>query len=223
MSPILDEFRQSARPRQKPITLGLMKLKRATAVGLCSIVAGLLAPAGARAAVTAPSCTNDASALRFQVDRNTNGRDKPLRTIDLRPGHGTSATSVRPVSLTIMRRGRIRTLHFANLEDQYVYRARRGEQSRFLAVYLEDSSGYGSVTFGQQELVSVPVPVPIPAPALAVLPAPLQALFAGGKISVLLPALSSGAGYGQNACARALPLTVGEATVPHKASTRRRF
>jgi hypothetical protein len=198
-----------------------MKLKRVTAVGLCSILAGLLAPAGARAAVTAPSCTNDASALRFQVDRNTNGRDKALRTIDLRPGHGTSATSVKPVSLTIMRRGRIRTLHFANLEDQYVYRARRGEQSRFLAVYVEDSSGYGSVTFGQQELVSVPVP--IPAPALAVLPAPLQALFAGGKISVLLPALSSGAGYGQNVCARALPLTVGEATAAHKASTRRRL
>lgn len=197
-----------------------MNLKRATAVGLCSILACLLAPAGAQAAVTAPACTN-APALRFQVDRNSFGREKALRTIDLRPGHGTSATSVKPVSLTIMRRGRIRTLHFANLEDQYVYRARRGEQSRFLAVYLEDSSGYGEITFGQQELVSVPVP--IPAPALAVLPAPLQALFAGGKISVLLPALSSGAGYGRNVCARALPLTVGEATSAHKASTRRRL
>ncbi len=197
-----------------------MNLKRATAVGLCSILAGLLAPAGAQAAATAPACINEAPALRFQVDRNKFGREKALRTIDLRPGRGTSATSVKPVSLTVMRRGRIRTLHFANLEDQYAYRARRGEQSRFLAVYLEDSSGYGSVTFGQQV---VSVPVPIPAPALAVLPAPLQGLFAGGKISVLLPALSSGAGYGQNVCARALPLTVGEATAAHKASTRRRL
>lgn len=196
-----------------------MKLKRATAVGLCSILAGMLAPAGARAAVTAPSCTNGASALRFQVDRNTNGRDKALRTIDLRPGHGTSATSVKPVSLTIMRRGRIRTLHFANLEDQYVYRARRGEQSRFLAVYLEDSSGYGSVTFGQQQLVSVPVPAPL----LAGVPAPFQGLFPGGQFTLLLPAASNGGSYGQNVCARTLPLTVGEATAAHKASTRRRL
>lgn len=190
--------------------------RNAAAAATTIALTALVAPATAQAA-TAPACTTKNAALAFQVDRNAFGRDKSLRAIDFRPAGGTSATSTTPISLTVMRNGASRTLRFDSQQGQYRYRARRGEQARFMAVYLEDGSGYGAVALGAQQRVTIPLPV------LGSLPPPLAALFPNDEISVFLPSLTSGGVYGSSVCARGLPLTVGEGTAARRARTRRGF
>jgi len=187
-------------------------VKRITAAILCTGLLVLVAPAGAEAAT---ACTGPA-ALSFQVDRSTFGSDTRQRTIDLQPAGGGSASAVKPISVMVMRNGSNRALQFADLQDQYVYQAKPGEQARFVAAYLEDKSAYGALG-----VALVPVPVPVTVPGSEGLPAPLNSLFPGGQLTLPLPLLSVGGVFSQDICARVLTLTVGEASAARKARTRR--
>lgn len=186
----------------------------------CAAVFAAVAPSPAGAATVA-ACADNAPALEWQVDRNSTGRDRSRRAISLRYANGGgSASVVKPISVTIVRGGKTRTVAWSSLQGEYRYRARKGERAGLMAVYSEDSSGYSRSTVG----------------ALAFLPVDLSGLFSGlvtptlqqlqpvfgllpPALQVVVPAGNLPGSYGGQSCARLQPLVVQEKAGARQART----
>ncbi len=183
---------------------------------------GVLAGAVALAAVAPASASADAVAtcsaktpvLQFQVDRNATGRDRTRRAISLQYGGGSSAAAIKPIRLTIVRGGKTRTMQLSSLNSEYRYRARKGERAAFMAVYAEDSSGYGQSTTAPPMILQPLVGV---SPGLlgivfGLVPAPL--------LQVLVPTSSNPGAFSSDVCARVQPLVVQEKAAPSSSRSR---
>ena len=160
-------------------------------------VVGMLVSAGA---AQAASCSSSSTpSLKWEVVGSGTTRGISL----VSTADGFQGSAVFPASVTILRGGGTIQRTFTSRSSQYVYKARKGEQVRFLAVYSEDSSGYGGTQFGVQQVTPVTLP-PLVA-SLLTLPSVIN-------IKVPFPATPLGApgAFGANLCTRSLGALVAE-------------
>jgi hypothetical protein len=160
-------------------------------------VAGMLVSAGAAQAASCAS--NTTPALKWEVVGSGTTRGISLVSTE----KGFQGSAIFPASVTIFRGGETIQKTFTNRSAQFVYRARRGEQVRALAVYSEDASGYGATQFGVQQIT--PVTLPAPVASLLTLPSLIN-------IKVPFPATPVGLApaFGSNLCTRSLGALVAE-------------
>ncbi len=185
-----------------------------------SALMALMIAVPAAEAATPAACTGS-SVLEWRVYR-----DGSKRLVELADASaGTTASATQPVAITVIRNGVSRSFAWRTSVDGYLYRPARGEQARFLAVYLEDSSGYGTNTAGPNQSITVPIP------GFELVAGVLTPLFPTGTITVPLPLpvpLPAGlqpapnTTYRSSVCVRTLPLTIAEAgTASRRAKSRR--
>lgn len=182
---------------------------------LVGAVAAALVAATPASAASVAACTNKQPVLRFNVDRNSTGKDRTRRAISLSYGGYTSAAAITPIRLTIVRGGKTVTKTWPTLNGEYRYKAHKGESVAFMAIYAEDSSGYGRSTTGTPTILPIPLPVDVAGLGSSITP-PLQAVFGllpsplQPLLQVLVPTGSNPGAFASNICARIQPLVVSE-------------
>jgi hypothetical protein len=161
-------------------------------------VAGMLATAGAAQAASCSSATTPA--LKFEVVADGKTRGVSLTSTE----KGFNGSAIFPASIQVIRNGQTVSRTFTNRSSQYLYKPAKGEQTRFLAVYTEDSSDYNAAQFGVQQIS--PVALPEPVASLLLLPSVIN-------IKVPFPATPIGlpTGFNTQLCTRSLGAMVTEA------------
>jgi hypothetical protein len=172
--------------------------RRAIVVGLACL-AGSLATAGAAQATTCSSASTPA--LKFEVVSDGASRGVSLTSTE----KGFTASAMFPAALQVIRGGQTIQKTLTSRSSQYVYKPTKGEQVRFLALYNEDSSGYGATQFGVGLGQIAPIALPPIVGTLLALPAVIT-------VQVPFPATPVGfpTGFNPSLCTRSLGAVVAE-------------
>jgi len=157
----------------------------------------MLATAGAAQAASCSSASTPA--LKFEVVADGATRGISLTST----AKGFNGSAVFPATIEVIRNGQTTQKTFTSRSSQYLYKPRKGEQVRFLAVYSEDASGYQAIQFGVQQITPLTLPAPIA--SLLTLPSVIN-------VQVPFPATPVGlpTGFNPSLCARSLGALVAE-------------
>jgi hypothetical protein len=175
----------------------------------CCVAALALGVLPAAASAATASCQSSHPALRWDVVRDTK-----TVSVSLASASFSQASAVKPVVVTVLRNGSSRTLNFNSPTSEFTYRPARGEQARFMATYVEDSSGYQPAVLGITQGL---VPVALDPLVQAILHLP------GAIVPIAVPSTGNLGVFGANQCGRVQALLVGQATASRRARIVKRY